>query len=547
MTCPGCGRVNLADSTFCSACGSPLERACAKCGRKLAVDAAFCDRCGSRVVEPSPAPSALILRLLAEDPAERPESASDVLTALEGVDLSARVEEPSKDGDDANVLDSLAGGVFVGRQREMGELKAALEDALSGRGRLVTLVGEPGIGKTRTARELATYAGLRGAQVLWGRCYEEQGVPSYWPWVQAIRSYVREREPEQLRSEMGAGAADIAEIVSDVRERLPDLEQPPAQESPEQARCRLFDSITTFLKSASDSRPLVLMLDDLHWADKPSLLLLEFVAGELAGARLLLIGTYRDMELSRQHPLAETLGELTRERLFQRILLRGLTQEDVSRFIEATSGITPPQGLVESVYQQTEGNPLFVTEVVLHAQIAQTLEELYGEEAEAHAAELAHHLAQAETVLGSEKLVRYSRLAGERALTVYGYEEALGHFQRALAAKGDGVESQRAADAETAAILFGIGQAPSWPRSRCTSGAIPQRTCTVPSISTPSPGTWPGRWPSPPISPLHPRRAPGGGHRADFPRAEAGDGRLSRGSVSPIAVRGGAGDSSGRL
>ena len=401
---------------------------------------------------------ALILRLLAEDPAERPESASDVLTALEGVDLSAGVEEPSKDGDDANVLDSLAGGVFVGRQREMGELKAALEDALSGRGRLVTLVGEPGIGKTRTARELATYAGLRGAQVLWGRCYEEQGVPSYWPWVQAIRSYVREREPEQLRSEMGAGAADIAEIVSDVRERLPDLEQPPAQESPEQARCRLFDSITTFLKSASDSRPLVLMLDDLHWADKPSLLLLEFVARELAGARLLLIGTYRDMELSRQHPLAETLGELTRERLFQRILLRGLTQEDVSRFIEATSGITPPQGLVESVYQQTEGNPLFVTEVVLHAQIAQTLEELYGEEAEAHAAELVHHLAQAETVLGSEKLVRYSLLAGERALTVYGYEEALGHFQRALAARGDGVESQPAADAETAAILFGIGQ-----------------------------------------------------------------------------------------
>jgi len=87
----------------------------------------------------------------------------------------------------------------------MGELKACLEDALSGRGRLVTLVGEPGIGKTRTAQELATYAGLRSAQVLWGRCYEEQGMPPYWPWVQAIRSYVRERDPEQLQSEMGAG------------------------------------------------------------------------------------------------------------------------------------------------------------------------------------------------------------------------------------------------------------------------------------------------------------------------------------------------------
>ena len=100
---------------------------------------------------------ALILRLLAKDPSERPESASDVLTALDGVDL-ADVAAPEEE---SHSLDSLAGGVFVGRQREMGELKAALEDALSGRGRMVTLVGEPGIGKMRTAPELVTYARLR--------------------------------------------------------------------------------------------------------------------------------------------------------------------------------------------------------------------------------------------------------------------------------------------------------------------------------------------------------------------------------------------------
>ena len=200
----------------------------------------------------------LILRLLAKDSSERPESASDVLAALDGLDLTISPAEtplssPLGNGgqrwvDEAHALDSLAGGVFVGRQREMGELKACLEDALSGRGRLVTLVGEPGIGKTRTAQELATYAGLRGGQVLWGRCYEEQGMPPYWPWVQAIRSYVRERDPEQLRSEMGAGAADIAEVVSDVKERLPDLKPPPSLDNPEQARFRLFDSITAFLK-----------------------------------------------------------------------------------------------------------------------------------------------------------------------------------------------------------------------------------------------------------------------------------------------------------
>ena len=306
---------------------------------------------------------ALIMRLLAKDPSERPESASDVLSALDGINLATGAEQLSAEVDEAHALDSLAGGVFVGRQREMGELKGCLEDALSGRGRLVTLVGEPGIGKTRTAQEMATYAGLRGAQVLWGRSYEEQGVPPYWPWVQAIRSYVREKDPKQLRSEMGSGAADIAEVVSDVRERLPDLQPAPELEA-DQARFRLFDSITAFLKTASQRQPLVLVLDDLHWADHPSLLLLEFVARELDGSRLLLLGTYRDMELSRRHPLSLTLGELTRERLFQRVLLRGLSQEDVGRFIELVSGVAPPRGMVEAVHRQTEGNPLFVTEVV---------------------------------------------------------------------------------------------------------------------------------------------------------------------------------------
>ncbi|MCH8230672.1 MAG: serine/threonine-protein kinase PknK, partial [Chloroflexi bacterium] len=161
----------------------------------------------------------LIIRLMSKDPDERPQTADEVLQALEAVDLSVTEESEGKEAS----LDSMAGGVFVGRQREMDQLKSIFEGVLSGKGRMVTLVGEPGIGKTRTAQELATYAGLRGCQVLWGRCHESRGAPPYWPWVQAIRSYVREREPERLRSEMGTGAADIAEIVSDVRERIPDL------------------------------------------------------------------------------------------------------------------------------------------------------------------------------------------------------------------------------------------------------------------------------------------------------------------------------------
>ena len=205
---------------------------------------------------------ALIMRLLAKDPADRPESATDVLSAFGAIDLASSPEPTAQDSSERS-LDSVSTGVFVGRQTEMDDLKAALEESLSGKGRMITLVGEPGIGKTRTSQELATYATLRNAQVLWGRCYEEQGVPPYWPWVQAIRSYVRERDPQELSVEMGAGASDIAEIVSDVRERLPGM--PPApQLEPEQARFRLFDSITAFLKTASQRQPLVLVLDDLH-------------------------------------------------------------------------------------------------------------------------------------------------------------------------------------------------------------------------------------------------------------------------------------------
>jgi class 3 adenylate cyclase len=306
---------------------------------------------------------AIILRSLAKNPDERPESAAAIPEAFQAIVNSSSTTTAAAAESDANPLDRLAGGIFVGRDKEMDELRAGLEDALSGRGRLMMLVGEPGIGKTRTSEEFATYARLRNAQVVWGRCYEGEGAPAYWPWVQAIRSYVHEKEPQQLISEMGPGAADIAQVVSEVKERLPGLPVPPTLE-PEQARFRLFDSITTFLKNASSQKPMVLVLDDLHWGDKPSLLLLQFLARELRGSRLLVLGTYRDVELRRQHPLSQTLGELGREGLSHRILLRGLSENDVARFVEITSGAKPPQPLVDAVFRETEGNPFFVNEVV---------------------------------------------------------------------------------------------------------------------------------------------------------------------------------------
>ena len=162
-------------------------------------------------------------------------------------------------------------------------------------------------------------------------------------------------DPQTLRSDLGQGAVDIAQVVSDVRERLPDPPSPPAME-PQQARFRLFDGIVRFLQAASKRQPLVLILDDLHWADQPSLLLLEFLAREPRAARLLVIGTYRDVEVGRRHPLSRTLAELARSQRSHRLLLRGYHSQ-MARFIALTAGIEPPAELVDVVHRETEGNP----------------------------------------------------------------------------------------------------------------------------------------------------------------------------------------------
>lgn len=147
---------------------------------------------------------------------------------------------------------------------------------------------------------------------------------------------------------MGPGAADIAEILPEIRAKLPGLELPPAL-GPEEARFRLFDAIANFLKSAAQERPLLLILDDLHWADRPSLLMLQFLERQLAGSRLLVVGCHRVVTLSRHHPLSEALAQLSRQPVFRRQLLEGLDYDDTGRFIEATVGIRPSVQFVEGL------------------------------------------------------------------------------------------------------------------------------------------------------------------------------------------------------
>ena len=258
--------------------------------------------------------------------------------------------------------DEPASSAFVGRGLELEELRAGLDDAFARRGRLFLLVGEPGIGKSRLADELIADARARGASVVIGRCWEAGGAPAYWPWVQALRLYVEQSDPGTLRSELGSGAPDLAQIVPELRELFPDLPQPSLEV--EGARFRLFDSVGRFLRNAAASRPLVLVLDDLHVADEPSLLLLRFVAGGVAGNRILVVGTYRDVDPTMRDPLASTLAELAREQVTRRIELGGLTEEDISDYVKLTAGTTPSAGLSAAIHTETGGNALFVAEVV---------------------------------------------------------------------------------------------------------------------------------------------------------------------------------------
>jgi len=254
-------------------------------------------------------------------------------------------------------------GLFVGRGRELSELVGGLDDAFAGRGRLVLLAGEPGIGKSRLADELIAHAGARGARVLVGRCWEAGGAPAYWPWVQSLRAYVRERDPVELRAELGNFAAEIAQLLPDVRQLMPDLPELSSLEA-DGARFRLFDATAQFLRAASASRPLVIVLDDLHAADAPSLLLLQFLARELHSTRVLVVGAYRDVDPVPSAPLAGALAAVAREPTTRRLALRGLNATELAEYVERTAGDAASAELVATLQEETEGNPLFAGEIV---------------------------------------------------------------------------------------------------------------------------------------------------------------------------------------
>src|ERR1700756_5696922 len=216
---------------------------------------------------------------------------------------------------------------IAGRARELEVFREAFSRMLSGRRQLVLISGEPGIGKTCCAEAVAELAEDQGALVLWGRCHEEAGTPPYWLWVQILRAYIDASSLDEVRLNMGAAANHIAALVPELLEtpnRLPAKLGEMVDVNP--ARFRLFDAIGQFLFKATQQVPIVLVMDHLHWADALSLSLLEFLTQELPRSRLLLVGTYRNADVSIKTPLSNALGGLGRESDVHRVHLAGLSR-----------------------------------------------------------------------------------------------------------------------------------------------------------------------------------------------------------------------------
>jgi hypothetical protein len=301
--------------------------------------------------------SVLMGRLLAKTPAERYNTISEVRRDLNRLTPAAGVTtvEPSP------VLHC----TMVGRDAERAELLRGLEKAISGRGSIVLIGGEPGIGKTRLTQEVLADARQRGCFSLVGHCYEGEGAPPYVPFIEMLEYSARVVPPAAFRRALGDAASEVAKLMPELRRIFSDI--PPAVElPPEQQRRFLFNAYREFTERCCAITPLAVLLEDLHWADEPTLQLLQHLAQTVPAIPLFIACTYRDVELDVMRPFAQTLETLLRQRLATRISLRRLEASGVELMLRSLSGQPPPSSLSRIIFQETEGNPFFVEEVFHH-------------------------------------------------------------------------------------------------------------------------------------------------------------------------------------
>ena len=300
-------------------------------------------------------------RMLAKDAAERYASIAEMRADL------ARLAASSEGSPTISAEKHPADGSIppIGRDAELKQLTRQLEEALAGRGSLIMIGGEAGIGKTHLASALLDAARLRGAFAITGHCYEMEGSPPYVPFIETLEQSARSVPLDTFRYALGGDAPEVAKLMPELRRMFPDI--PPALElPPEQQRRFLFNAYRGFVERSARLMPIVALFEDLQWADEPTLLLLQHLAQAVAGLPMLMIGTYRDVDLKAGRPCARMLESLTRQKLGTRILLRRLPLAGVEQMLAALSLQQPPRSLARVVFEQTEGNPFFVEEVFRH-------------------------------------------------------------------------------------------------------------------------------------------------------------------------------------
>jgi tetratricopeptide (TPR) repeat protein len=298
----------------------------------------------------------LIVQLLSKDPEDRPTSAAEVRRLLEKPDILE--ETPIEE--ELSLLTRIVRGRLVGREREVEEVRELWNRVISSDGQTLLISGEPGIGKTRLMREVATHAEVSGGQAIVGECYAEGGAP-YATFGQIIRRAFR-RSAEDGFNLPDFVMADLLTLTPSLWASYPDVPPNPTLD-PQSEQQRLFESVVSLCKALSERAPLLLVLEDVHWADSGTLSLLRHLARRTRHQRVLLLATYREVELDEARPFNQVLLDLTRERLAVRLKLPRLNREQTKEMLEVLFDEEMKSESLEAIYHETEGNPFFIEEV----------------------------------------------------------------------------------------------------------------------------------------------------------------------------------------
>jgi len=313
-------------------------------------------------------------RLKRDSEPGRHSSASSIATARFLQPLKLREERPSPniDSQSDSTLEASSSEVpvrtripLVGRNQEFNELLRSLEESLAGRGSLALVGGEPGIGKTHLTAAVLVDADRLGACAVVGHCYEMEGAPPYVLFTEMLEGFVRKLPRDSLRQALADDAPEVAKLMPELRTIFPDIAAP-IQLPAEQQRRFLFNAYRSFLERLARSTPIVAVFEDLHWADEPTLLLLQHLAQTIHTLPILLIATYRDTAVEVTPAFTKALETLIRQKPTTRLSLRRLPVEAVENMLDLLSGQTPPPTLARVVFDATDGNPFFVEEVFRH-------------------------------------------------------------------------------------------------------------------------------------------------------------------------------------